>query len=63
MTEKSTATMKNDKPLVMIPIRCAVFGKKLLNVYPNSVPGRIFATCCSGHKTSYSTEEMTRKAV
>ncbi len=63
MTEKSTATLKTGKIPATFPIRCSVCGKRLLNIYPNSLPGRVFATCPSGHKTSYRTEETERKAV
>ena len=47
----------------MFPIRCSVCGKHFLQVYPNSMPGIIFATCLSGHKTSYPAEGPARKAV
>ena len=44
-------------------IRCSVCGKPLLNVYPNTLPGIIFATCLSGHKIRYGSEAPARKAV
>ena len=46
-----------------IPIRCSVCGKPFLHVYLNSMPGIIFATCLSGHKTSYPAGGPARKAV
>ena len=46
-----------------IPVRCSICGQKFLNLYPNSLPGIVFATCLNGHKTSYRTEGITRKAV
>ena len=64
--------MKNENPVPeanagtdagRIPIRCSVCGKKLLNVYPDTLPGVIFATCQGGHKISFRTGAPSRKAV
>ncbi len=54
-----------EKISVKLPLRCSVCGKKFLDIYPNTLPGIVFATCCSGHKTSYRTgaPEASRKAV
>ena len=46
-----------------LPIRCSVCGKKLLNIYPDTLPGVIFATCQGGHKISFRTGTPSRKAV
>ena len=63
MTESTTINANTRKIPEMIPIRCSVCGKPFLKVYENTMPGIVFATCCSGHKTSYRTGETVRKAV
>ena len=63
MTENTTSNTNASNTPVMIPIRCSVCGKPFLKVYENTMPGIVFATCSSGHKTSYRTGETTRKAV
>ena len=63
MTENTTVETVAGKTPVLIPIRCSVCGRPLLNVYPNTIPGVIFATCREGHKTSYRAGESARKAV
>ena len=69
---KEEDSMKNENPVPKanagtnagrIPIRCSVCGKPFLHVYLNSMPGIIFATCLSGHKTSYPAGGPARKAV
>lgn len=62
MTENVSKAKVQNVPVV-IPACCSVCGKKLLNVYPHTLPGIIFATCCSGHKISYRTGDYERKAV
>ena len=57
---KTTAARENRQ----VPARCSVCGKQFLNIYPNTLPGMVFATCKNGHKTSYRTADLiTRKAV
>ena len=52
------------KAAFSLPARCSVCGRPFLNVYPNTLPGMVFATCRCGHKTSYRTEDLNaRKAV
>ena len=63
MNDSKTIIADTDKTPGMNPIRCSVCGKPFLNVYRNALPGIIFATCCSGHKTSYRDGEPSRKAV
>jgi hypothetical protein len=60
---KIRANNKEENIPVTNPIRCSVCGKPLLNVYPNTLPGIIFATCLSGHKIRYGSEVPARKAV
>ena len=63
MTHNTATETKAANPPAMIPIRCSVCGKPFLNLYKNTMPGMIFATCRSGHKTSYRVSELSRKAV
>lgn len=60
---KITASYKDESIPEKDQIRCSVCGKPLLNVYPNTLPGIIFATCLSGHKIRYGSEVPARKAV
>lgn len=63
MNGNKTETAKVLSNPAYFPVRCSVCGKKLLNLYPNTLPGVVFATCCSGHKTSYRIGDPSRKAV
>jgi len=61
--ENHTPEAKAAENTGIFPICCSVCGKHFLQVYPNSIPGVIYATCLSGHKTSYSASGPARKAV
>ncbi len=63
MTSNTTTEPNAAKSPVSFPIRCSVCGKTLTHLYPNTTLGKVFATCCSGHKTSYRMGELSRKAV
>ena len=63
MNNNTNARNKTLNTREILPLRCSVCGKPFLNVYANTLPGMIFATCRSGHKTSYRVNEGTRKAV
>jgi len=63
MTENTAAKANAEKVPFMLPVRCSVCGKAFLTIYPNTIPGTVFATCCNGHKTSYRAGTPDRKAV